>query len=246
MRIKWLLFLFFFVISSDILFAAGPVLHLWVAERFCKICNISNKDILEAIIVGAEFPDIRYITHDPRSFTHLPVSDIKEIYQSRTPFEAGMRLHVWLDEIREKFIPKEIYDEIASYAEGFSTILLKFIEDEILVDFYDGRVWLSYFDKILPEELLFAKKEAVSKWHEIIKWAVSFRLSNLLWLQSYRGDLFGIPANTLYNWSYMLVEFKQKLIFQQYLNSLLSFIEAELIKYSDSYLFFENNSNKIR
>ena len=61
----------FLIVSFSTLFAAGPMLHLWVAERFCEICNISNKDVLQGIIVGAEFPDIRYMTHDPRTLTTL-------------------------------------------------------------------------------------------------------------------------------------------------------------------------------
>ena len=137
-------------------------------------------------------------------FKHPTVYDINEIYQSKTPFEAGVKLHVWLDNIREKFIPQEGYDEVTPHAEGFSATLLKFIEEKILSDFYDGRAWSFYFDKVLPEELSFTKEESVSKWHGIIQWTMWVRPSNLLWAQSYRGPLFGVSANTLYNWSYLL------------------------------------------
>ena len=244
MRIKWLLF--FLIVSSSTLFAGAPILHLWMAERFCEICNISNKDVLQEIIVGAEFPDIRYITHDQRSLTHPTVSDIKEVYQSKTPFELGMKLHVWLDDIREKFIPQEVYDEVSPYAEGFSAMLLKFIEEEILADFYDGRAWSCYFDKVLPEELSFTKEEYVYKWHKMIQWTMSVRPSNLFWVQSYRGSVFGISANTLYNWSYLLPELKNKLIFQQYMHSLLTHIEDELLKYPAPSLFSEYSLNTVK
>lgn len=224
------------VLSASI-FSAGPLLHLWVAERFCNICGISNKEVLREIIVGTEFPDIRYLTHDLRSLTHPVVSDIKEIYQSKTPFEAGMNLHAWLDVIREKFISKEIYNEVASYAKGFSATLLKFIEEEILSDFYDGRSWSFCFDNVLPEELKFAKAETILQWHKIIQWSMAVRISNLLWFQSFRGGAFEVSANNLYNWAYLLPKLSQKPIFQDHMHLLLSYIEKELQTFPAPILF---------
>ncbi len=50
-----------------------------------------------------------------------------------------MKLHVWVDVMRENFIASKVYDAVAPHAEQFSATLLKFIEEEILADFYDGR-----------------------------------------------------------------------------------------------------------
>lgn len=226
MRIRWC-FLCLFCLSSS-LHSAGPVLHLWVAERFCKICGITDNDILQGIIVGTEFPDIRYLTHELRNLTHPLVSDISEILQSQTPFEVGMKLHAWLDVIRENFIEPEVYAAITRYAEGHSAALLKFIEEEMLGDIYDGRQCLFYFDKVLPEEIIFTDEKTIHKWHAMIQWTISIRPSWLLWAQSYRGSAFGISTNTLYNWSYLLPELKQEPIFKNHLNTLLEYIEMEL------------------
>lgn len=235
----------FLIYPVTLLFSAGPVLHLWTAERFCEINEIRNEGILKGIIVGTEFPDIRYITHAPRELTHPVILDIGEISQSTTPFETGMKLHAWLDLVRENFIPQEVYDAVAPHAEGFSATLLKFIEEEILADFYDGRQWSSYFDNVLPEELAFASVETVFKWHGIIQWTMAVRPSWLLWAQSYRGPAFGVSADALYNWSYLLPELRRKPIFQQYMQALLTHIEAELQKEKTFlYKFFSYTERK--
>lgn len=223
-----ILFSFFLIVSSASLFSAGPTLHLWIAERFCDMYEITDEDTLRGIIVGAEFPDIRYITRQPRELTHPPVSDIKEVFTGKTPFEIGMKLHVWLDSVRENFIPQEVYEAVASDAEGFSATWLKLIEEEILADFYDGRKWSWYFDTILSEELAFTEEKHIVKWHETIQWTMSVRPSWLIWAQSYLGSAFGIPANVLYKWSYLLSQQKQKPIFQNYMQALLMHLDIAL------------------
>ncbi len=228
MIIKWLLF--FLVCSFGSLFSAGPIVHLWVAERFCEIYSITDRSNIKEIIVGSEFPDIRYITRDSRSCTHPDTLDIQEVLQGRTPFEVGMKLHSWVDVMREKFISSQVYEAIAPYAEGFPATLLKFIEEEIIADFYDGRQWSFCLDEVLPEELKFTNREMICKWHGMVKWAIFVRPSWLLWGQSYRGSAFGVPINTLYNWSHLLPQLKCTLVFRHHLYSLLSHLEEELKK----------------
>jgi hypothetical protein len=210
---------------------------LWVAERYCEIRGITNPDVLHGIIVGSEFPDIRYITHAPRELTHPLVLDIREIEQSATPFEAGMKLHAWLDLKRENFIRKEVYAAITPFEEGHPATLLKLVEEEILSDFYDGRRWSVYFDKVLPEERVFAQENDICKWHGVIQWMMSVRPSWLIWCQSFQGPAFGASANTLYTWSYLLPELKQNPILQDHLHDFLAYIEAEIFTISSKNTF---------
>jgi hypothetical protein len=216
------------VFSFAQLFSAGPMTHLWVAQRYCEMCEISDHGILQGIIIGTEFPDIRYITLESRDLTHPVITDLKEVSQSKTPFEIGVKLHAWLDYVREQFITQEVYEAVAPYAEGKSATLLKFIEEEILADFYDGRQWSCYFNDILEEELAFAPQDVIFKWHGMIQWTMSLRPSWLLWGQSYRGPAFGMPTPILYNWCYLLPELKEKPIFKNHLYALLDYIEGEL------------------
>lgn len=232
MKIKG--FFLFLVCSVCPIFSAGPIVHLWVAERFCEICGIIDRDTIKAIIVGSEFPDIRYITRDSRSCTHPETFDLQEVLQGKTAFEVGMKLHVWVDVMREKFIASRVYYAVAPHADRFPATLLKFIEEEIMSDFYDGRRWSFCFDEVLLEELEFTNREMICKWHGMIKWTISVRPSWLLWGQSYRGSAFGVPVNTLYDWSSLLPQLKHTLIFQHHLYSMLSYLEEEIKRFLEA------------
>lgn len=58
----------------------------------------------EAFLVGTLFPDIRYITHFPREKTHFNVNSLKEVGETSSPFDAGMKFHAWVDRVREEFV----------------------------------------------------------------------------------------------------------------------------------------------
>jgi hypothetical protein len=232
-RIFRLCCLSLFLSFSSALFSAGPMFHLWVAEKFCEIHNIDDIEVVKEIIIGTEFPDIRYIIPIPRASTHARISDIREVYQSKTPFECGMKIHAWLDIVRESLVDKSIYAAVVSYSEGQSPTFIKLIEDEMLADFYDGQRWAFCFDRVLEEELAYTTEEAICKWHKFIQLNLSFRSSWLLWAQSYRGPAFGVSKKTLYDWSFVLPELKDSLIFRKHLYALLGHIERELQRYAE-------------
>lgn len=229
-----------FVCGCIPLFAAGPIVHLWVAERFCEIYDITDPSIVQEVMVGTEYPDIRYITRNPRSWTHLDVADIRDVLESKTPFEAGMKLHAWVDIVRETYIADEVYEAVVPYHEGHPATLLKFIEEEIMADIYDGRQWSSYFNDILQEEYLFAEKDAILKWHNLIQWTMSVRPSWILWAQSYKGPAFGASVDTLYTWSYLLPNLQKETIFKEHLEGLMEHILEELQRYPRTLIKFGN------
>lgn len=232
MRIKLLMV---FLSLPFLLFSAGPVLHLWVAEKFCEIFSITGEDAVK-IIIGTEFPDIRYLAHLPREATHPNIISFKEVIQSATPFECGMKLHAWLDIVRENFVLKaNIYEEVLPYSEELKTTFLKCIEDEILSDYYDGMRWVKHFDIALPEEMGFAQREVVMKWHDFIQASLMMRPSWYLWGQSFIGPAFGASAETLFLWSFLLPQLKEKFVFRMYLNSLCEHIEDQMQKFADSF-----------
>lgn len=208
-------------------FSAGPLLHIWTAERFCSLYHIPPDQVID-LLVGTEFPDIRYITALSRESTHPHVTCIQNVSDTQSHFRKGVKLHAWLDKIRESFIPDEIYQAIAVYSEGYCSTFLKFLEEEILSDFYDARRWSFCFACPLEEELELARYESVTKWHEMLKWAFAASPSMLLWAQSYRGSAFGVPSGILYRWSFLLPELKEDPLFREYCMKLLEHIETEL------------------
>ncbi|MEM7175717.1 MAG: hypothetical protein AAF443_07315 [Chlamydiota bacterium] len=216
-------------ISCRGLFAAAPVMHMWVAEQFCSICNITDDTERQALMVGNQFPDIRYISNVSRESTHPSMSKIEDVTTCSSDFfTVGMNLHSWTDRVREDAIDKEIYKDIAPYANERGATMLKFIEDEVLAELYDGTQWRHYFNTILPQELTFTDQTTVSKWHRIIQANLSIRPSWLLWLHSYYDAKLGLSPAELYLWSYHISEFAQQDRFKDHVRSLLDHLELEL------------------
>lgn len=240
MAFRWLFFVILWPFCEG--FCAGPMTHLWVAERFCEIHNITDPRIVQHILLGTEYPDIRYITKRARELTHPNVLDIYEVVKCDSPFEAGIRLHAWVDHIREAYVSPEVYERITPYSEGRSSTLLKFLEEEMLADIYDGRRWSSYFNEVLEEEYSYAEQSEIEKWHWIIQWTMAVRPTNLLWARSYWNPLFGISVDTLYNWSYLILEFKKDPLFQKHMEGFLEMVEDELEKGKEATLDFINKS----
>lgn len=204
------------------------MMHLWVAERYVEMRGVVDEGMVRGIVVGSEFPDIRYLTRMSRSVTHPEVGGIGDVDVCVDGFERGMKLHVWLDVVREEFVREEVYGVVARYAEGHKATLLKLIEEEILADCYDGRRWSSCFDVVMEGERRFAGEDVIRKWHGMVQWAMAVRPSWLLWGRSYWGGAFGVGAETLYRWSYVVPELKKMRIFQEHVRGLLVHIEKEL------------------
>ena len=206
------------------LFAAGPMTHLYFAEKWAEQNPIATQEALRDFVLGNLFPDIRYVANIPREWTHAEVYSIEEVGASRTPFEGGMKLHAFVDIVREKFVEKTgIYAYVIPYAEGHPATLLKFIEEEIID--YDGRKWRSIFGEVHEEEKAYASEELIQKWHTIIWGAIYARPSWPLWGYSWiKSQLFGISNQTLYNWSYLLSEYAKDPEFQGYVDDLLKHI----------------------
>ena len=208
--------------------AAGPMTHLYLGEKYCEALEIGEDagDFLR----GTLYPDIRYVAHFPRDLTHPPITDIKRIQKAPTPFHAGIEFHAWVDLVREEFVVSSgIYQAITSYAEGHEATFLKLLEEEVLAELYDGRKWSFLFDQCHAAEKTLATESEIEKWHTMLQYSMSYRPSWLIWGVSYFKDqLFGISNDTLYRWSYLLVELAREPLFRSHVLSLLAFIESKL------------------
>lgn len=81
---------FFFLTTVAYLHSAGPLAHLWAAQCFCRIHGIEDQKVVEQIILGTEFPDIRYITTlVGRDQTHPKVPGISDVLKTQTTFLVG-------------------------------------------------------------------------------------------------------------------------------------------------------------
>lgn len=146
---------------------AAPATHIILADKvFEKYFQDKTKS---DFYIGTSFPDIRYLGVIDREKTHFGDLNIHEL-TSLPAFEAGLKFHSLVDEVREKFMKSHnVYALVPD--SPFITQALKFFEDKIL---YEERSnWdeiASYFGKVTNEELSFGVKAAdIEKWHRFLQ-----------------------------------------------------------------------------
>lgn len=145
---------------------AAPATHIVLAEKLHSR-YFPNKD-KAPYIVGTSFPDVRYLGVIDREKTHYHGLSIKEI-QSENPFNAGLKLHSLVDEIREDFVKhRKLYDLFPESQLCIQAV--KFFEDRVLYHkIPDWNKNLSYFENVFPEELEYGISDKdINKWHRLI------------------------------------------------------------------------------
>jgi hypothetical protein len=160
-----LLFLAFFL--SGIIQAAAPATHVVFADMWLNEHRVTDSEERAEFIIGTLFPDIRYLGTIKRDETHEKNVTVEKILQSETPFLAGMRLHVFVDEKREKFLDK--YGAISQLKEidkEHRVLFLKMVEDEILWDNCEWNQIIEMLQTIYPQQLLWVDQDTAEKWHQ--------------------------------------------------------------------------------
>ncbi len=182
-------------------FAAAPLTHLVIAEEY-----LAHHPEMErkAFLVGTVFPDIRYLGNVTRSETHefgLTLTDISECASS---FRAGMKLHSFVDEIRENLVTQwKIYDILKDVEGKHHATLLKLIEDEILYDRVDVSDFLPLFYQIDENETEFGiTSPQAQKWHLFVVGYLNQKPSKLLsFLAESDRPFLNVPHETVKTWS---------------------------------------------
>jgi hypothetical protein len=142
-------FFFILLFSSCIsLYSAACGTHLYFVELWMEKKGGFDLRERNALIAGTLFPDIRYLGTVSRNKTHERRVTVKKINDSRTFFQKGMRLHVFLDERRNLIVKKwKILEKLVDIEGPKREFFLKLVEDEIL------------WDQIHPEWAIEALKE---------------------------------------------------------------------------------------
>lgn len=163
--------LIFLCFTGMPVFAAGPVLHVYTAEKFFEIFPKYTDKEKKRFILGTLFPDIRYISELDRTHTHDEHVTIEEILNTRSPFVAGMKFHAWVDNVRDDYVlADEIYDRLPNQLTiEQKPSFLKVIEDELLLDQLDTEFCCEILEGVDSEEL----KQGVSEkeirlWHAFL------------------------------------------------------------------------------
>lgn len=214
MRKLLLLLVFPFVIH-----AAGPLTHLVLGEEFFKCTTSLQPEDRDAFLIGNVFPDIRYLGEISRSETHEVGVQLDDIYGAPTPFIAGMRLHAYVDEVREEFaLQMNIYDLLEGQI--LQAHFLKLIEEEILYNEMEAQGFISVFDTVIDDEL--AWKVSHQRWHRYMRDYLSKRPSVLLReLAEKNIPYFNISPETILLWSELLPMMAEKQEFRDYVQAMM-------------------------
>lgn len=149
---------------------AAPVSHIVCALVALNSGTIDVAD-RNAFLVGTSFPDIRYISHIPRSKTHGTYgASLNDVKSAPSAFEAGRLFHIYVDRKREEHMRK--HDAYRFVKKGpFQRHMLKIIEDHILFEKLQGQfISEEVFAQIYPEEMQFDIDESVIyAWHSLLK-----------------------------------------------------------------------------
>ncbi len=220
-------------------YAALPVTHIVFAEMWMK--DVAHYDVQKTrqFLIGNLFPDVRYLGDVTREDTHESNIRLEDIIESSTPFQAGCRLHVWVDEFREALVLDwQMYPYLKDYADGHEAALLKLIEDELLFKRINRPRVRKALMVILDEEMAVGvAKKTVQKWHALLIQYFAMPPSQILKLLALGGrPLFDVPAATIRRWSALLPMLVQQEHFIDYVNRLENVFAEAIAGVSEHHL----------
>lgn len=165
MRVLFLALAFF---CSAVGFGAAPIFHVVVAEKWLEVMEDYDEEQKQAFMLGTLFPDIRHLGKVSREITHEEGVTLEKIKETDDPFLKGLRLHNFVDIVRDEFLGSKDVQEKVDQFPGDSCLYLKILEDAILyARAVDGLGYIAdYLESIDPKELSYnIPKEIVEEWH---------------------------------------------------------------------------------
>jgi len=209
--------------------AAGPLMHQILAEKWVNANEQYHESEVKEFIIGALFPDIRYLGVIARNQTHEQGLNASSLKEPASPFKKGMRHHALLDEVREQYVEQwNIYSELTSIPAQYRATFLKLIEDEIL--YQTHRFDSAALEEIVSEELNWGIAPSdIEKWHQYLKIYFSMPPSHLILLAaSANREVFGVPAEELRYWIALLPSFAESKLMKEYVERLVETVESQM------------------
>lgn len=232
-RVRFILGIFFMLISiCGSAFAAGQGMHALLAERWMKAQNWNyNSKQKQDLIAGTLFPDIRYLGALTREETHGPNVTKKDICEKKEePFEAGRRLHVWVDELRENFAERwGIYEKLPKSVYKRRATFLKLLEDEIIWSDLNRLLIIRALDNFEPKEEKFKVEASILKqWQFLLLGYIQVPPAQTLYILSQAGkEFFNVPKEEVAQWSKLIPELKDKDEIRRYVHELLAYLNEK-------------------
>jgi hypothetical protein len=146
---------------------AGEVGHVVYAARLLTWLGDAVKH--PSYWAGTLFPDIRHLGVTSRRRTH-PANVSLQSLPGHNDFLTGMRVHAWVDAIREQFFREQNTKESLPW-HPFVPHAIKLVEDELLYDRYeDWNLIHRVLNQTYDDELQFVQsKEHIYQWHTVLQ-----------------------------------------------------------------------------
>ena len=149
--------------------AAAPIFHATVAQMWLDHFEEYTEEEKRAFMLGTLFPDIRYIAKISRSKTHEKGLTIKDLLQIKDPFTKGMKLHSFVDEVRNNYVDAHFLPHEYRHLAYAPQTHIKVLEDEVLYfqNKCDKKAIGAFLTHSLKEEESFGiTAQVVQEWHE--------------------------------------------------------------------------------
>jgi len=147
----------------------APIMH--IALSLLILPFLPDKSPRE-FIVGASFPDIRYLGVIERSVSHKANPSWQHIKKEQSSFKAGMEFHALVDIMHDEYMSKHHVYKLLP-AECRRPNYLKFFEDLLVYPKLEKAQWemiAGYFNGVLQQELALVNNvRAIKIWHNHIQ-----------------------------------------------------------------------------
>ena len=201
----------------------------WLEHHHSTFSTQAEKD---EFIIGAIFPDIRYMN------VHVPY-DLKEItsrngiFSANTPFEAGVRFHHYLSVHRLEFLNEiEIEQSLTEVPDEGKELFLHIMEEQFFQGFLSYTSLWRILSEVPRNALLFGlPKYTLKTWQQLIAQYFSMSPQSILSrLKEYNLGAFKISKETVAIWAIVLKELMEKPEVRFYLDDLHAFLMEECIE----------------
>ncbi len=225
----------FLLIFCETSFPAGQMMHALLADRWIEAQGWEYfPEQRRAFIVGTLFPDIRYLGVLKREETHeKELTKQAIIAEKENPFEAGRKLHVWVDEIREQFVEEqEVYKMVPSPVYKQRASFLKIVEDALIWNELDVAFIVEALRVGDPgEEQFNVGTENLKKWHQILSHYIQTPPAHTLAsLVTAKKGFFNISKDEIVEWNKLFSSFTSKPEIQEYVKNLLAYLDKKFQK----------------
>jgi hypothetical protein len=222
----------FFLFAINVVYAT-PIMHANFAYRFLdEYFTDYTPEQSKEFILGVLYPDVRYLQVIDRDVTHEFNVSLEDVLGAETPFKAGVKLHCFIDEVRDRYIEETLaYQSLERFSQEHVHLFLKLIEDEILYNDPLVNKTKGCLDNIIDEEFVHGLTlHTMKTWHRVLSQYLSNPPGTILRrLRQFGLGMFGVNPEEIALWSRSIGQLVAE-DFKEYIQGLTNLFDQEIAK----------------